>query len=243
MISRENTIKKDKIENGTGLYKFYSLARFGHLTIENLRCHKIYAQALGNLNDPFEGWWYLSDTENVSSAQNREFRGRLERCGIYSLCCSTIENFPATSKSILLWSHYADAHRGFCVEFSDEIMNAIGLEFTPSNVNYEDSLPDKDSLNSYDKESLKDKERILYWKGKMWSYEKELRLCFSAPNKFHQIPKGCIRRIYCGCKMSDTEIEVIQNLAKDLGVECIVLRRSIENYGFEINDKSDGNEK
>lgn len=235
-------MQKDNHKNRTKLYKFYSLARFAHLTIENLRCHKIYAQALGNLNDPFEGWWYQGDTENISSAHNREFRARLERCGIYSLCCSSIKDYPATTESILLWSHYADSHRGFCVEFTDDIKEAKDIEFTPSMVNYVDSLPDKDSLNSYDKKSIKDKERILYWKGKIWAYENELRLCFSGANKFHEIPQGCIKKIYCGCKMSDAEIAILQNIAKDLKADCLVLKRANDNYGFEIKHKSDAYE-
>lgn len=100
-------------------------------------------------------------------------------------------------------------------------------------VNYEDNLPDKDSLNSYDKESLRDKERILYWKGKIWNYENELRLCFTEPNGFHEIPQGCIKTIYCGCKMGEADIEVLERLAKDLNAKFIILKRSIYNYNFE----------
>lgn len=224
------------------LFKFYSLAKYGHLTVENLRRHKVYAQALENLNDPFEGWWYQSDTEAISSSHNREFRGRLERCGIYSLCLSTDSNFPISPESILLWSHYADSCKGFCVEFTNEILSTEGLEFKPSMVIYENYLPDKDSLNSYDLKSVKDKERILYWKGKVWEYENELRLCFSKANAFHKIPYGCIKTIYCGCKMNENDINVLKVLANELNVRCILLRRSIDNYGFEptINDSLHG---
>jgi len=216
----------------TYLFKFYSLARYSHITIENLRRHRIYAQALGNLNDPFEGWWYQSDTESISSTQNKEFRSSLERYGIYSLCQSTDENFPISPASILLWAHYADSNRGFCIELSDEIKTIEEFGFKVCSVNYEDSLPDKNSLNSYSQEATKDKERILFWKGEMWKYENELRLCFKEPNKFHVIPQGCIKRIYCGCKMEENDIDVIKNLAQDVNAECIMLRRSIYNYGF-----------
>ena len=214
-------------------FKFYSLSKFGHLTIENLRENRIYAQSIFNLNDPFEGLWYDCDTNHLESAHNREFRNRLGRSGIFSLCCSEDKYFPMNPESILLWSHYADGHKGFCIEFSEKILNHDEFEFTPSMVKYTDALPDKDSIYPYDEYSVKDKERILYCKGQMWNYENELRLCFNKANEYVEIPKGCIKAIYCGCKMSTEEIEIMKNLAKYLSVELHVLGMALDKYKFE----------
>jgi hypothetical protein len=56
----------------------------------------------------------------------KELNGLLDG---YAFCCVS-----ANSKSNLMWSHYADSHHGFCIEFRTEKLNA-------AKVSYADSIP------------------------------------------------------------------------------------------------------
>ena len=72
------------------------------------------------------------------------------------------------SDDILMWSHYADNHRGFCLEFSD-----TGLFKMAKKVIYTDSIPD---MNYFQKTRDEMTEGVLLTKAASWSYEQEWRI-------------------------------------------------------------------
>ncbi|MGA7949410.1 MAG: DUF2971 domain-containing protein [Thiobacillaceae bacterium] len=85
----------------------------------------------------------------------------LDRVGL--LCLS------ATAASTLLWSHYADGHRGVCIQFDAE----IGLFQAAQQVRYTDRVPVINRLVDTNDEMLM---KSVFTKGEDWSYEEEWRV-------------------------------------------------------------------
>lgn len=225
----------------TRFFKFYSLGRHKEETLQGFLNNQIYVPSIDNLNDPFEGSWYGVDTSKPYNSSEREFKNRLIRRGVFCMCSAKEDSdpkFPYSSNSILMWSHYADSHKGFCVEFSDKILGSDDLEFPASEVEYSDVLPEKSSSFAYAKEDVGLKSvnydivRILLWKNKAWNYENEYRLCFKRANQYFDIPEDCIKAIYCGCKMSTLNIALLRGIATKLDCGFHILTPDSETFSF-----------
>ena len=96
--------------------------------------------------------------------------------------------------NILMWSHYANNHKGFCIGFrthkyedvncikveegqikyKNDVVNAKDLlPLTP--VHYSDNMPKERDL-TLSSDDLKSIENFVTWKSSLWSYEKEQRI-------------------------------------------------------------------
>lgn len=111
---------------------------------------------------------------------------------------------------LLMWSHYADSHNGFCVGLDTQLLfDTIGGAL--AEVIYSDKFPE---LGMFD-EPLVNTLRLLNTKSMHWSYENEFRLRKSnSARTIHRIPDACIKEIILGCKMSreiKTEIHTIHD--------------------------------
>ena len=134
------------------------------------------------------------------------------RIGVFSLSWNY--------KSILLWSHYADSHKGYCVGFNVgklkrfcektflEHQETISLE----EVRYQEKYP---FINAY---KLSSDERLkcqLLTKSPEWQYEKEYRLIwFLGANNRLRIDDGIIRRVILGCRMTSADKDEIISILK-----------------------------
>jgi hypothetical protein len=81
-------------------------------------------------------------------------------------------------KNTLMWSHYADSHRGVCIGL--KMPTVIDKPFIPTlNVKYADKIEPICVMSGDDRERY---EAILHWmytKSKVWQYEQEVRSTIS----------------------------------------------------------------
>lgn len=136
------------------------------------------------------------------------------RCFAYNRPLTTIDNptpKPYTDKeeysNILMWSHYADMHKGFCAkyQFSSELTHedlAHKRALTLGEVEYVDSF-------SMAKPTI-DRKVAFFTKSKDWEYEPEKRLLYYDVNStepYHEIsiPEECLTDIYFGVRCSDND--------------------------------------
>lgn len=107
--------------------------------------------------------------------------------------------------NLLMWSHYADHHRGLCLEFSlrnTVLCGALRCEYLPS-------FP----VMSLEGGAVRDQLRILLAKAESWSYEKEYRLVAQERSEaipdadtlltdggMLQLPAGALTAIIVGCQ-------------------------------------------
>ncbi|WP_306345584.1 DUF2971 domain-containing protein [Vibrio atlanticus] len=91
------------------------------------------------------------------------------------MCNSYISCLSTSSRNPLLWAHYGDNHRGFCLRYNmEKLVASLPLRFHKE-VNYTDvPMNFLDIVSSHDiKEQV---DRLLIQKSKHWNYEKEYRL-------------------------------------------------------------------
>lgn len=112
-------------------------------------------------------------------------------------------NLDAGDLPILMWSHYADSHKGFCVKyhFDHDFFSKINEEIRLIHeVEYIDKLKVSDAL------TIKE---FLFQKDKSWKNEHEMRLLYYSPNNDNPYPtlqcKGAIKAVYLGVKCSDSD--------------------------------------
>ena len=122
-----------------------------------------------------------------------------------------IRCFSAANDNVLMWSHYADSHKGVCLEFDYDKLLAIG-QAEIIKVRYRNRIPDDTGDKSID---LK---RALSYKAMDWSYEREYRLMHgkSKNRKFDILPEA-LTGIFMGCEMCGEDKENIKKLVKRTG--------------------------
>lgn len=187
------------IENGTPqisapkyLYKYFS---FNDFSIDSLENNYIYLSNPKDFNDPFDC------SRNLIIEQHKELRDwqyveRLNDISEIGITC-----FSENGMEPLLWGHYAQSYRGFCLKFNVESLikgqnDSVKLKKVIYSKNPEAITQDHPFSDYY--------QYLL--KLNNWKYEQEWRLLFKKPstteNKFY-IDKKCIEEISVGYKNMD----------------------------------------
>lgn len=176
----------------------------------------------------------------------------IQQVGILSL--------SKTPKDALLWSHYANGHKGVCLEFDSEELMPENV-FIRSEVSYLDEPPYKDIflrltnelgkfVRPWDDHHHSDKEGDAFYtkqlselmrgnllvKSKKWSYEEEYRM-ISSQSGPHSFEPKALKRVIFGCKTSASDVESIHNIlghADFAHVETCKVEHKEGTFEFEI---------
>jgi len=138
--------------------------------------------------------------------------------------------FTEESENILMWSHYADNHRGFCLEFDTSYhpFKPFKTE-TVIKVNYADSYPSL-SINDIPQKilshSLSLPKTLLGTKSLHWCYENEWRIFFEIGNKESAYEKSALTGVYFGCKMKEADKAKIASILTDSPTRMYQMKRS-----------------
>lgn len=121
------------------------------------------------------------------------------------------------SDDILMWSHYADCHKGICLEFSTSQPSFL-QKAQP--VDYCDEFP---SLNLHDivvNEVLRTTAQWILTKARQWAYEKEWRvLDFETGPGPKVFPPESLTGVVLGCRISDKDRERVSSWLQSRGYE------------------------
>ena len=130
--------------------------------------------------------------------------------------------FSETPESISMWSHYADHHRGACLEFS---ARPDGLVKCARKVSYIRDLPKFASLEEWGDFLLglgeldwsRLVEEYLLRKNPEWAYEREWRILFPKPSSddlhyYRPFSEAELTAVYLGIRMRDVDRFVLQSL-------------------------------
>lgn len=121
----------------------------------------------------------------------------------------------------LMWSHYADSHKGFCVEydFTDTVEKN---EMLPLPITYSDKrplIPYKAVLDKSPKYMTEATNELLEGfiiKDKAWEYENEWRLLRPSTEEFVNMP--AVSAIYLGALISDENKRILMQIAEEKGI-------------------------
>lgn len=156
-----------------------------------------------------------------------------KKIGIYSLSKTYIDE--------LLWAHYGNSHKGFCIEYDFEILlNSFKTEKIYSfPIKYNNSAPEIDFKDL----SMKNDDLILKmtgFKSKRWEYEQEHRII---TNSFGKQPYefNALKSIYFGLRMNENHKLEIMNRLKGRGIKYFQIIQIEKTYRFDIKPIIDPN--
>ena len=221
--------KSDKNIFCKGWLSLYSFRRFNEYTLKDLIKNEITVVHPSQMNDPFDSLAtffakseYLDkrckDNKNIGIQieMSKHFRIRAFSTGE---CNSYMPN-DSVLREILMWSHYADSHKGLCIRYelspkfnynflekTDEFYNfkfIQDVKYTDEPINFKDLR--LNTQNSFTQ------------KNKCWKYENEVRLITfdsSTDEPYVGIPldeESCIKEIIFGYCCPKETIDTVKAL-------------------------------
>jgi len=223
--------------------------------IENL---KIRFTQPGGLNDPFESVPLIKD-DNDPFWQKRQpdLAARIGAQEIESMSFTVgVLSLSRTKENLLLWSHYADEHRGYVIEFDEKndffTANAEKGTYKPILVSYTSQRP---IINMSDIEGLEtlfdfhpeNLAKLLGHKPIDWAYEEEVRFfrnisglpsygsCrYGYSIKLVDIPSDAISRIYLGANMDESEQKNIINACQQKALNIPIYKASLSFDSYSL---------
>jgi hypothetical protein len=197
-------------------------------TLGEIANSQLWYSRLSDLNDPFEGMYINQsgdDTFDRLLAQTR-------------VCC-----YSKSHDNLLLWAHYADGHRGLCLEY--EITEWEKTRFME--VRYTDERPVLKSIPRYPKGhphegklriNIAREGAISLTKSEAWAYEMEVRSFQLLVED--QTRKGVSGRcpdtltaIYFGFRASSTVISTINRILPQTGPTAL-FRADLDPERFKL---------
>lgn len=175
--------------------------------------HCYEAQKKDLVNDPHHA--------DLMKKQHKEDIER--RMGILSLTKKPL--------NYLMWSHYGNCHKGYCIGFDSSILKRT-VKGSIYKVEYGKKIPKLKLFEDIRDFTIKQ----LATKFEDWAYEKEYRLIkIDAAKKNFKYPKEMIRKIYLGVKMCQTNKNHIIEFVKENEIECEIFELSLDEEDFQLN--------
>lgn len=199
-----------------------SFRKYNEYSLSDLINNEITVCTPRVMNDPYDTlllkWGdFMKGRKHKPHIQ--PFCNALESYRIRSFSHLSSKDGEEMVSNILMWSHYADQHYGFCVQykFSDDFLKVTEERRTVRmhEIQYQ---PEKEPLNLNLEEGSIDTTVGLCTKQHQWEYENEARLIAYEPDvegAFHSIPldEGShIEKIYFGYRCPDKHIETIKKI-------------------------------
>jgi hypothetical protein len=204
------------------LYKYF---QYNDQSLTALRETRFWAAHPSKFNDPFD--CAFSVDGNLRALYSNYTKSK-------AICC-----FSKRVDSILMWSHYANNHTGFCVGFDESCFG--GLKELLYDVTYTPDFPelnsDKFKTQTKIEGSIRREEnvRLLATKYIDWSYEEEVRIILELnPNEYPTetwdgklcpIDPEAVKQIYSGCMMPPDNRTIIREIAKHRNAEFFEIEK------------------
>ena len=169
-------------------------------------------------------------------AQNQTMR-EVKEWGIY--CMSEVPD------NILMWTHYANAHYGFCLQFLDKQGQPFRVEpkpetrgktpecLVPLRVQYSDKFP---VVNFIRDNRMTVGLKTCLTKAEQWEYEQEWRMVDVNGPGPHKFPPQCLTGVIFGCRMLEKHKELIRSWCKDRqpAITYYEARQNEDSYSLNI---------
>lgn len=145
--------------------------------------------------------------------------------------------FSKSDKILLMWSHYANSHKGSCITF--DILKDADFFAYPFNVEYPPEYPKINFIR--EKDIHRRYKHVLAMKSKDWEYEQEVRIV--KDKRDHPIFRGnvpfnkpCLREIKFGYKADVSDIKRTKHILTREGYGHVKLYKAELVHGqFGIN--------
>ncbi len=235
------------------LYRYRPINEY---TIKSLIHNELYFASPVSLNDPFdskvnvfyepkkeEDWLRWIENHYKEPQEKKYYTQQLRDVGINkfgkdfnkyiidnrrsAVAHLGIVSLTSNEKHILMWSHYADSHKGLCFGFETCIGKELHLHFKEPlryypayPVEYQLELPSQVNMFSEDRENLV---KFLKTKHLDWQYENEYRLII--PTEKYQgmrnmkFEKHILKKVIFGLDISSDNKKMIKEIVNKFYIE------------------------
>lgn len=209
------------------LYTFRTISQY---TLADLINKEITVSPIQSMNDPFDCLgllWAREENLNVTCKEKKHIQPFSKSFDFYRIRSfianrDTYESDDTIVQNKLMWSHYADKHRGICIKYKlsshfikGESDNGSRMYLRPVTYSNEGNLNRTKIKSGIDFCS----------KSKDWEYEQEVRLVSydaSTNEPWIGIPldkRSKIEAIYFGYNCNDKEMRLIRNILEGQDVK------------------------
>jgi len=138
----------------------------------------------------------------------------------------------AESKDIMLmWSHYANHHKGFCLEYDTKEEPFCNV----CPVDYVIDFPEIKSHFLFEDDDLKTYIRLLTTKFRDWSYEREWRIIGPSAGSKLKYSSQALKAIYFGTKTDPQDMETIRNIVRSYNENVQLYKGKMNETRFQID--------
>ena len=257
------------------LYKYRKFDQYWETTLFDGQLY--FAEAI-TLNDPFDCHTFIDvkrysefmntfaskyvfpeiEYDKICEVYNSRMENNLKRQCLKIKQVFLLTCFSEDVKSILMWSHYADSHKGFCIEYDMEKVSQLYRDFLYPviyqdqcydftemaimlDASYYQAMKALEILNVNTEYCLKDVTNNIYVplliKAKEWSYEKEWRIVvhktFFGLNDHLIDLSNAISGVYIGANSGLTNnIDKIIKWAKNKNIVIYRMETEMDRYGL-----------
>ena len=152
---------------------------------------------------------------------SQSVRNTLSEAGIFSL--SAKPDHP------LMWSHYADCHRGICIEFNWEALRLCRL--TPVNIEYSKARPVVDPILDSPGLTLRDS---LLTKADVWQYEAEWRSVGQGRKGVLRLPPETITGVVLGGLISEQDRGEVRQWVAESPSQVVVYEAALDPWLYRV---------
>jgi len=164
--------------------------------------------------------------ENIKKQErklNRDIYRIIKNAGIFSM--------SAKRDNILMWSHYADYHKGICIEFKTTDGKLFGCDL--QHIDYDVNYP---KLSIYDEPNVEFVKRYVGTKSSDWTYEDEWRIIYNKKTGCLFFPPEALSGIILGAHISKRNKELVLNWISQNNrkVKLYEARECKDRFGLDI---------
>ena len=208
----------------------YNYTKVNKDTLRSIMNNTLWCSNTKEFNDPVDP--YIRNDKNESS--NQFYNYLLERIKV---ACLTTHN-----DNTLMWSHYADKHKGICIEYDiSQLQNNNNFILKKIDYNLSMLLFDlKNEILLDNNKSIKSIIDLFTVKSKEWEYEDEYRILFY--DEENKNPNGTlinlpIKSICFGIQTSREDKELIYNIVNSINEKRLDYNNDIiKLYQAELDD-------
>ncbi len=180
---------------------------------------RLHCARWDKLNDPMEACYEVfSEYESDRHIMEEKIKKALNNWCIVAL--------GASNKNFLLWSHYADGHRGIAIEIDIPIAHHPYVE----EVKYDWATTSFSHMDQIENRSMRD---LLWYKKEEWHYEEEYRIIIEATNidstgEYFTLPNP-IKKIFIGARAKESHVDILK---KAIGNKAKLVHMDLDKDGY-----------
>jgi Protein of unknown function (DUF2971) len=203
--------------------------------------HKtLFFQSPAEFNDPFDCKLPLFGEGDIDNrTQEVAWEEYRKKIGVFCLSCY--------NDDIVLWSHYADKHKGVVLAFDGNLLanHFVTLRYVQYRDRFLAARELKRAFESYQRsprENKRDLDDMLFFrKWKDWTYEGEWRIIVENPG-FYPWPDRALTSIILGCKRRESDVVAVREYLEKYAmqnVKLFIATECPEDYCVKISPVGD----